>query len=151
MEAVYTWPWIYSVGSMLLALLLAGWGWHTCRTRGFKASVAVLWLLALALVTTKLPAYLGDEIRVDREQMRWRAGPWWARTEGAIRFSEVQSVRVERRTSGNRRSLTTQTIWVLELPHGGTDEADVFDLWMDHYQDIKAHFTAHGIIVTGGG
>jgi hypothetical protein len=150
MELVYRWPWFYGAGSGLLVLLLASWGWHTYRSRGFKASVAVLWLLALLMATVELPSYFLDEIRVDQQQMRWQAGPWWDRREGSIRFSDVRSVRVERRTSGSRRSQITQTIWVLESPSGTTDEAAVFDLWMDHYQDIEAHFVARGIVVTGG-
>lgn len=146
-EAVYTWPWYYPVGALLLAALLASWGWRIVRRRGFNATVFVIWLLALLLTLIKLPSYVIDEIRVNEERMQLRQGPWWSTSEGSLRFADVRSVRMAERVSGPRRSRTTTTVWRVESRQGTTDEVDVNALWMEHYQAIEAHFVAKGIVI----
>ncbi|MCM2315570.1 MAG: hypothetical protein NDJ92_10510 [Thermoanaerobaculia bacterium] len=150
MEIIYRSPWYYVAGALLFALILAYWGWRDVRRRGFSATVGIIWLLALMVTAIKLPSYVLDEIRVDHERMRWHEGPWWARADGTIQFADVRSVRVEQRTRGSRRFQTTETVWILESRSGTTDTYVVFGLWMEHYQDIKAHFVAKGIVVKDG-
>lgn len=146
-EAVYTWPWYYPVGTVLLAAVFASWGWRIVRRGGFNATVLVIWLLALMLTFIKLPSYFIDEIRVDEERMQFRWGPWWSLSEGSLRFADIRSVRLAERVSGPRRSRAKRTVWVVESSQGATDEFDVNALWMEHYQAIQAHFVAKGIVI----
>jgi hypothetical protein len=146
-DSVFTWPWYYAVGTVLLAAVLASWGWRIMRRGGFNATVLVIWLLALMLTFIKLPSYFIDEIRVDEERMQFRSGPWWSLSEGSLRFADIRSVSLAERVSGFRRSRTKRAVWVVESSQGSTEEFDVNDLWMEHYQAIQAHFVAKGIVI----
>jgi hypothetical protein len=141
-------PYFIAAAALLMLLLLA-WSWRDAARRGVSAAVVVIWLLALLFAATRVPSYVLDEIRVDDERMQWREGPWWSVAAGEIRFADVKSVRVERRTGGSGRLRRTQTLWVVESTHGTRETYVVFDLWMDHYLDVRAHFERRGIAITG--
>lgn len=151
MPVVLRTPWFYSAGLLLLALLFVYAGWRDVRRYGeIRATAVVLWLLALLALAAKLPSYLLDEIRLEHDRMRWTVGPWWDRAEGSIRFSEVRSIRVQRSRTGNRRNSEMETIWLLESADGTTERQLVFELWMEHYQLIKAQFESRGLVVESG-
>jgi hypothetical protein len=154
MPITYTTPWFYSAGLVLIALTLGYFGWREIRRRRkLTATASVLWLLALMAVFLKLPSYLLDEITVDNERIHWKVGVWWDRAEGSILFAEVRAVQVRTRTraSVGRGNNRVETIWVLESPSGTTGEQVVFELWMENYLAIQAHFVAKGITFQGPG
>lgn len=94
----------------------------------------------------QLPSYFLDEVRIDQEKMRWHEGPWWAPADGSIDFADVESVRIVKRLqAGIKKNRRSEEVWILQSSRGATNEVIVSRLWMEHYQDVKAHFEARGI------
>ena len=148
MPMIYRMPWLHAAGLLVLAIALAYWGWRIVRRSGeLSMTTIVLWLLAGSVVAVKLPSYFLDEIRIDRERMQWQEGPWWARSEGRIEFSQLRSIRVEKQPGGSGRLKRIDTVWVVESLDGTSESHVVFGLWMEHYQEIRAQFTARGFNV----
>ena len=150
MHAIYRTPLLYVVGLLLLASVLAYFGYREAsrgKEKGKLSGTAfIAWVLALSAVGLKLPSYLLDEIHFDESHMRWSAGPWWDPYEGSISLPDVKAIRVSVKSGSGRRGWQ-QTVWELEMKNGTVETYTVFDLWMEHYQSVKSHFISRGIAI----